>query len=72
MQDGFAIAIRIPSFENSFWVYLPDSIITVDVKHLQPTQAIFSHFCSTPSLEAPIKTSHMHCSRLVQASSEKC
>ena len=50
---GFPNATRIPSFENSFWVYLPDSIITVDVKHRQPTQANFSHCCSTPSLEAP-------------------
>jgi hypothetical protein len=24
------IAIRIPSFENSFWIYLSASIITVD------------------------------------------
>jgi hypothetical protein len=35
----FPIATWIPSFENSFWIYLPDSIITLDVKHLQPTQA---------------------------------
>jgi hypothetical protein len=38
----FAIATRIPSFENSFWIYQPDSIITVHVEHRQPTQAIFS------------------------------
>jgi hypothetical protein len=38
------IATRIPSFENSFWIYLQDSIITVDVKHRQPTQAFFSHY----------------------------
>ena len=49
----FHIATRISSFENSFWIYLPDSIITVDVKYRQATQAIFSHCCSTPSLEAP-------------------
>ena len=35
----FPIATRIPSFENNFWIYLPDSIITMDVKHLKPTQA---------------------------------
>jgi hypothetical protein len=29
----FPIAIRIPSFENSFWIKLPDSIITVGVKY---------------------------------------
>ena len=49
----FPIVIRIPSFENSFWIYLPDSIITVDVKHRQPAQAIFTQCCSTPSLEVP-------------------
>jgi hypothetical protein len=27
----FPIVTRIPSFENSFWIKLPDSIITVDV-----------------------------------------
>ena len=48
----FPIATRIPSFENIFWNYLSDSIITVDVNHRQPTQAIFSHCCSTPSPEA--------------------
>jgi len=48
----FSIAPRIPSFENSFWIYLSDSIITVDVKHLEaPTE--------------PRKTSHMHRNRLV-------
>ena len=47
------IATRIPSFDNSFWIYLPDSIITVNVKHRQPTQAIFSQYCSTSSVEAP-------------------
>jgi hypothetical protein len=47
------IATRIPSFENSFWIYLPANIITMEVKHRHPTQAIFSHRCSTPSLEAP-------------------
>ena len=40
----FPVATRIPSFENSFWINLPDSIITVDVKHRQPIQAIFSHY----------------------------
>ena len=35
----FPIATRIPSFENSFWINLTDSIITMDVKHLKPTQA---------------------------------
>jgi hypothetical protein len=36
----FPIATRIPSLENSCWIYLTDSIITMDVKHpLQPTQA---------------------------------
>ena len=35
----FPIATRIPAFENSCWIYLTDSIITMDVKHpLQPTQ----------------------------------
>jgi hypothetical protein len=48
----FPIATRIPSFENSFSNYLSDSIITVNVNHRQPTQAIFSHCCSTPSPEA--------------------
>lgn len=38
----FPIATQIPYLENSFWIYLPDSIITVDVIHRQPT----------PSLEA--------------------
>ena len=33
----FPITTRIPSFENRFWIYLPDSIITVNVKHRQPT-----------------------------------
>ena len=33
-------------FQNSFWIYLPDSIITVDVNHRQPEQAIISHRCS--------------------------
>ena len=33
----FPIATRIPPFENSFWIKLPDSIITVDVKHHQTT-----------------------------------
>jgi hypothetical protein len=33
----FPIATRIPSFENSFRIKLPDSIITVDVKHRQTT-----------------------------------
>jgi hypothetical protein len=28
----FPIATRIPYFENRFWIYLPDSITTVDVK----------------------------------------
>ena len=36
----FHIATRISSFENSFWIYLSYSIITVDVKHRQPTQEI--------------------------------
>ena len=49
----FPIATRIPSFENSIRIYLSDSIITADVKHRHPTQAIFSHCCSTPSLEVP-------------------
>ena len=35
----FPIATWIPSFENSFWIYLLDSIITMDVKHLQFKQA---------------------------------
>jgi hypothetical protein len=39
----FPIATRIPSFENSFWINLPDSVVVVDVKHEQPTQAIISH-----------------------------
>ena len=55
---------RIPCFENSFWIYLPNSIITVDVEHRQPIQAIFSWCCFKPSLEAP-KTYHMHMNRLV-------
>ena len=38
----FPIATRIPSFENRLSIYLPDSIITVDVNHRQPTQVIFS------------------------------
>ena len=38
----FPIAIRIPSFENSFWIYLHDNAITVDMKHRQPTLAISS------------------------------
>jgi len=43
MEMDFPIVTRIPSFENSFWIYLlRDSIITVDVEHRQPTQAIFS------------------------------
>lgn len=49
----FPIATRIPSIENSFWNYLSDSIITVDVNHGQPTQAILSHCCTTPVPEAP-------------------
>ena len=49
----FPIATYIPSFENNFWIYLPNSIITMDVKHRQPTQAIISLCCSTPSLETP-------------------
>jgi hypothetical protein len=40
----FPVATRIPSCENSFWIYLPDSIITVHVKHRQPAQVIFSHY----------------------------
>jgi hypothetical protein len=39
MQDGFISATRIPYFENSFWIYLFDSIVTVDVNHCQPEQA---------------------------------
>ena len=39
-------------FKDSFWIYLPDIIMTVDAKHRQPEQAILSHCCSTPSLEA--------------------
>jgi hypothetical protein len=31
----FPIATRIPSFENSFWINLPDSVVVVDVKHEQ-------------------------------------
>ena len=46
----FPIATRIPSFENSFWINLPDSVVVVDVKHEQPTQAIISHCCSRPSI----------------------
>jgi hypothetical protein len=56
---SYAIAIRIPSFENSFWIYLPDGIITVDVKHRQPTQAIFSQYYSTPGIEAPKSSYHI-------------
>ena len=48
----FSLATRIPYFESSFWIYLIDSIITVDVNHRQPEQAILNHSCSTPSLEA--------------------
>ena len=33
----FPIAIWIPSFKNSFWIYLSDSIITMDL-YLQLTQ----------------------------------
>jgi hypothetical protein len=40
----FPIATRIPSFDNSVWIHLPVCIITVEVKHRQPTQAIF-RFC---------------------------
>ena len=40
----FPTATRIPSFDNSVWIHLPVCIITVDVKHRQPTHAIF-HFC---------------------------
>jgi hypothetical protein len=43
----------IKSFENSFWIFLPDSIITVDVKHRQPAKAFFSHCRWTSNLEAP-------------------
>ena len=50
----FPIATRIPSFENSFWINLPDSIVVVDVKHEQPTQAIISHCCSRPSFAATL------------------
>jgi hypothetical protein len=32
----FPIATRNPSYANS-WIYLPDSMIKVDVKHRQPT-----------------------------------
>ena len=42
----FPIATRTPSFGNSSWIYLSDSIITVDAKYRQPTQVIFSHCCS--------------------------
>jgi len=42
---NFPIATRIPPFENSFWNYLYDSSITVNVNHRHPTQAIFSHCC---------------------------
>jgi len=49
----FPIATRIPSFKNSFWIHMPHSIITVEVKHRQPIQAIFSLCCSTPSLDVP-------------------
>jgi hypothetical protein len=35
----FPITTWIPPFENNLWIYLPDSIITMYVKHLQPTQA---------------------------------
>jgi hypothetical protein len=38
-KKDFHIATRIPSFENSSWIYLHDNIVTVDVKHRQPTQA---------------------------------
>ena len=53
MMD-FSIATRNPSFENSFWINLPDSVVAVDVKHEQTTQAIFSHCCSRPSIAAPL------------------
>jgi hypothetical protein len=43
----FPIATRILSFENNFWINMPDSVVAVDVKHEQITQAIFSHCCST-------------------------
>ena len=63
MQDGFAIATRIPSFENSFWIYMPDSIITVDVNHRQPEQAILFKslllYTKSWATEEPRKTSHM-------------
>ena len=36
----FHIATRISSFENSFWMYLPDSIITVDVTHTGNLQSL--------------------------------
>jgi hypothetical protein len=36
MQDGFSYCHSIKSFENSFWIFLPDSTITVDVKHRLP------------------------------------
>ena len=47
------IATQIPSFENNFCIYLSNSIITVDVKHHQLTQAIFGDCSSTPSLDVP-------------------
>jgi hypothetical protein len=40
----FPVATRIPSCENSFWIYLLDSIITVHVRHRLPAQVIFSHY----------------------------
>jgi hypothetical protein len=30
------IATRIPSFENSFWIYLPANIITMEVTLTDP------------------------------------
>jgi len=69
----FPIATRNPSFANS-WIYLPDSIIRVDVKHRQPTGDLQSLLLYTKSwgAEEPRKTSHMHSNQLVHASSEKC
>ena len=58
----FPVATRIPSCEKSFWIYLPDSIMTVDVKHRQPTQAIFIHY-NPEKIQMQIIT---------QASGEKC
>ena len=50
----FPIATRIPSFENSFWIYMPDSSYQysgreASAAHTSDLQSILLY---TPSLEA--------------------